>query len=233
MRMAQGLSIMAATSRASGASPREPRGWYPAVVKRGCDLVVSAALLVVLVPVMAAVALAVRLVLGRPVLHRDLRAGLHGKPFEIVKFRSMTERVDDAGRLLPDEQRLGLFGKCLRATSLDELPQLVSVLRGEMSLVGPRPLPLRYVARYSPRQATRLLVRPGLTGWAQIHGRNALDWGPRLEYDARYVEILGRWYAPLADFWIIIVTLLQLIVQALTGRGVAAPGSATMQEFQP
>jgi sugar transferase EpsL len=233
MRMAQGLSIMAATSRASGASPHEPRGWYPAVVKRGCDLVVSAALLVVLVPVMAAVALAVRLVLGRPVLHRDLRAGLHGKPFEIVKFRSMTERVDDAGRLLPDEQRLGLFGKCLRATSLDELPQLVSVLRGEMSLVGPRPLPLRYVARYSPRQATRLLVRPGLTGWAQIHGRNALDWGPRLEYDARYVEILGRWYAPLADFWIIIVTLLQLIVQALTGRGVAAPGSATMQEFQP
>jgi lipopolysaccharide/colanic/teichoic acid biosynthesis glycosyltransferase len=202
-------------------------------VKRGCDVVVSATLLVVLVPVMAAVALAVRLVLGRPVLHRDLRAGLYGKPFEIVKFRSMAERVDYAGRLLPDEQRLGLFGKCLRATSLDELPQLVSVLRGEMSLVGPRPLPLRYVARYSPRQATRLLVRPGLTGWAQSHGRNALDWGPRLEYDARYVEILGRWYAPLADCWIIVVTLLQLFVQAFTGRGVAAPGSATMQAFQP
>jgi len=210
-----------------------PRGIYATVVKRACDLVAAAALLVILAPVMVAVALAVRLVLGRPVFHRDLRAGLDGRPFEIVKFRSMAERVDDAGRLLPDEQRLGLFGKWLRATSLDELPQLVSVLRGEMSLVGPRPLPLRYVARYSPRQATRLLVRPGLTGWAQIHGRNALDWGPRLEYDARYVEILGRWYAPLADCWIIVLTLLQLIVQALTGRGVAAPGSATMQEFQP
>jgi lipopolysaccharide/colanic/teichoic acid biosynthesis glycosyltransferase len=203
------------------------------VLKRACDLVAATLLLVLLAPVMAAVALAVRLVLGRPVFHRDLRAGRDGKPFEVVKFRSMAERVDAAGRLLPDEKRLGFFGRCLRATSLDELPQLVSVVRGEMSLVGPRPLPLRYVARYSPRQATRLLVRPGLTGWAQIHGRNALDWGPRLEFDARYVEILGRWYAPLADCWIIVVTLLQLVVQALTGRGVAAPGSATMQEFQP
>lgn len=224
---------MAATSREREASPHEPRGWYPAVVKRGCDLVVAAALLVLLAPLMAAAALAVRLALGRPILHRDMRAGLHGTPFEIVKFRSMAERVDAAGRLLPDEERLGWFGRCLRATSLDELPQLVSVVRGDMSLVGPRPLPLRYVSRYSPRQATRLLVRPGLTGWAQIHGRNALDWGPRLEYDARYVEILRRWYAPLADCWIIVVTLLQLIVQAVTGRGVAAPGSATMQEFQP
>ena len=210
-----------------------PPGIYAAVLKRVCDLVAATLLLVLLAPVMAAVALAVRLVLGRPVFHRDLRAGCDGKPFEVVKFRSMAERVDAAGRLLPDEKRLGFFGRCLRATSLDELPQLVSVVRGEMSLVGPRPLPLRYVARYSPRQATRLLVRPGLTGWAQIHGRNALDWGPRLEFDARYVEILGRWYAPLADCWIIVVTLLQLIVQAVTGRGVAAPGSATMQEFQP
>ncbi|MFM8953823.1 MAG: sugar transferase [Planctomycetaceae bacterium] len=210
-----------------------PPGIYATVLKRDCDLVAATLLLVLLAPVMAAVALAVRLVLGRPVFHRDLRAGRDGKPFEVVKFRSMAERVDAAGRLLPDGKRLGFFGRCLRATSLDELPQLVSVVRGEMSLVGPRPLPLRYVSRYSPRQATRLLVRPGLTGWAQIHGRNALDWGPRLEYDARYVEILGRWYAPLADCWIIVVTLLQLIVQAVTGRGVAAPGSATMQEFQP
>lgn len=210
-----------------------PRGLYAAVLKRGCDVVAATVLLVMLAPLMAAVAVAVRIALGRPILHRELRAGLDGTPFEVVKFRSMAERVDAAGRLLPDEERLGLFGKCLRATSLDELPQLVSVVRGEMSLVGPRPLPLRYLDRYSPRQATRLLVRPGLTGWAQIHGRNALDWGPRLEYDARYVEILGRWYAPLADCWIIVVTLLQLIIQALTGRGVAAPGSATMQEFQP
>jgi lipopolysaccharide/colanic/teichoic acid biosynthesis glycosyltransferase len=210
-----------------------PPGIYATVLKRACDLVAATLLLMLLAPVMAAVALAVRLVLGRPVFHRDLRSGRDGKPFEVVKFRSMAERVDAAGRLLPDEKRLGLFGRCLRATSVDELPQLVSVVRGEMSLVGPRPLPLRYVPRYSTRQATRLLVRPGLTGWAQIHGRNALEWGPRLEYDARYVEILGRWYAPLADCWIIVVTLFQLIVQAVTGRGVAAPGSATMQEFQP
>lgn len=210
-----------------------PRGIYAAGLKRACDLVVATALLVLLAPVMAVVALAVRLALGRPVFHRELRAGRDGVPFEVVKFRSMAEQVDAAGRLLPDEKRLDLFGRCLRATSLDELPQLVSVFRGEMSMVGPRPLPLRYVSRYSTRQAARLLVRPGLTGWAQIHGRNALDWGPRLEYDARYVEILGRWYAPLADCWIIVVTLLQLIVQTLTGRGVAAPGSATMQEFQP
>ena len=223
---------MPAASFIAPAGSRPP-GIYATVLKRACDLVAATLLLVLLAPVMAAVALAVRLVLGRPVFHRDLRAGRDGKPFEVVKFRSMAERVDAAGRLLPDEKRLGFFGRCLRATSLDELPQLVSVVRGEMSLVGPRPLPLRYVARYSPRQATRLLVRPGLTGWAQIHGRNALDWGPRLEFDARYVEILGRWYAPLADCWIIVVTLLQLVVQALTGRGVAAPGSATMQEFQP
>lgn len=221
------------TSSPSSPATGRPRGLYAVVVKRACDLAAAAVLLVLLAPLMAVVALAVRLALGRPVFHRDVRAGLDGKPFEVVKFRSMAERVDSAGRILPDEHRLGFFGRCLRATSLDELPQLLSVVRGHMSLVGPRPLPLRYLDRYSPRQAMRLLVRPGLTGWAQIHGRNALDWGPRLEYDARYVEILGRWYAPLADCWIIVVTLLQLIVQALTGRGVAAPGSATMQEFQP
>jgi len=224
---------MPASPAHSGPPPGPPRGLYASVFKRLIDVTVAALLLLVLAPVMAMVALAVWLVLGRPILHRDLRAGLDGRPFEIVKFRSMADRVDAAGRLLPDEQRLGRFGARLRASSLDELPQLVSVVRGEMSLIGPRPLPLRYVSRYSPRQAARLLVRPGLTGWAQIHGRNALDWGPRLEYDAHYVEILGRWYAPLADCWIMVATLLQLVVQAVTGRGVAAPGSATMQEFEP
>ena len=224
---------MPASSSSGPPSVEPPRGLYAAVLKRGVDVAIAATLLVLLAPLMAVVALVVWLVLGRPILHRDLRAGRHGQPFEIVKFRSMAEQVDVAGRLLPDAQRLGSFGKWLRASSLDELPQLASVVRGEMSLIGPRPLPLRYVSRYSPRQATRLLVLPGLTGWAQIHGRNALDWGPRLEFDARYVEILRRWYAPLADCWIMIVTLLQLVVQAVTGRGVAAPGSATMQEFQP
>ena len=113
------------------------------------------------------------------------------------------------------------------------MPQLVSVILGDMSMVGPRPLPLRYVERYSPRQAVRLKVLPGLTGWAQIHGRNAVDWPVRLELDARYVDMLGRWYAPFLDIYIVVCTILQMTWQALTGRGIAAPGSATMHEFNP
>ena len=124
------------------------------------------------------------------------------------------------------------LGKFLRRTSLDELPQLANVLAGDMSMVGPRPLPLEYVPRYSPRQALRLRVRPGLTGWAQIHGRNAVGWPERLELDARYVEMMGRWYAPFVDGYIVICTVFLVAWQALTGRGIAAPGSATMQEFK-
>jgi lipopolysaccharide/colanic/teichoic acid biosynthesis glycosyltransferase len=175
----------------------------------------------------------VRLALGSPVLYRDERAGLGGRPFQLVKFRSMTETKGPDGSLLPDGQRLGAFGRFLRRTSLDELPQLVNVLAGDMSMVGPRPLPLRYTARYSPRQATRLLVRPGLTGLAQTHGRNSVAWPERLEYDAQYVEKMGRPGAALTDFRIVLVTLVQIFWQAVTGRGVAAPGSATMQEFAP
>jgi lipopolysaccharide/colanic/teichoic acid biosynthesis glycosyltransferase len=202
-------------------------GFYNRVVKRVCDAVAAAMLLVVLLPLMAAVALAVWLVLGRPIFHRDERAGLHGRPIRIAKFRSMRPGHE------PDAVRLGPFGRFLRRTSLDELPQLFSVLTGDMSLVGPRPLPLRYVPRYSPRQATRLAVRPGLTGWAQIHGRNAVDWPERLELDARYVEMLSRPTAPLTDLWIVGVTAFQIALQALTGRGIAGAGSATMHEFSP
>ena len=206
---------------------------YDRVLKRGCDAVAAAILLIVLLPVMAAVALAVRLVLGAPVLHVDERAGLHGRPIRVTKFRSMTLATGPDGQLLPDADRLGPFGRFLRRTSLDELPQLWSVLGGNMSFVGPRPLPLRYVARYSPRQATRLEVRPGLTGWAQIHGRNAVDWPRRLEYDAAYVEMLRRPAAPLTDLWIVGVTLFQILSQAVTGRGITGPGVATMHEFNP
>ena len=202
-------------------------GFYNRVVKRLCDAVAAAMLLVVLLPLMAAVALAVWLVLGRPIFHRDERAGLHGRPIRIAKFRSMRPGHE------PDAVRLGPFGRFLRRTSLDELPQLFSVLTGDMSLVGPRPLPLRYVPRYSPRQATRLAVRPGLTGWAQIHGRNAVDWPERLELDARYVEMLSRPTAPLTDLWIVCVTAFQIVSQALTGRGIAGAGSVTMHEFNP
>jgi lipopolysaccharide/colanic/teichoic acid biosynthesis glycosyltransferase len=206
---------------------------YAGLVKRLLDVVFSAVLIILLAPVMLVTWLAVRLVLGKPALFRDERAGLNGRPFRLAKFRSMTEATGPDGNLLPDAERLGAFGKFLRRTSLDELPQLFNVLAGDMSMVGPRPLPMRYTPRYTPRQAMRLLVRPGITGWAQIHGRNAVAWPERLEYDAEYVERMGRPGALATDFWIVLVTLVQISWQAVTGRGVAAPGSATMQEFAP
>ena len=206
---------------------------YAGLVKRLLDVVFSAVLIILLAPVMLVIWLAVRLVLGKPALFRDERAGLNGRPFRLAKFRSMTEATGPDGRLLPDAERLGAFGKFLRRTSLDELPQLFNVLAGDMSMVGPRPLPLRYTARYTPRQALRLLVRPGITGWAQIHGRNAVAWPERLEYDAEYVERMSQPGALLTDSWIVLVTRVQISWQAVTGRGVAAPGSATMQEFAP
>ena len=205
--------------------------WYARWGKRLADVVLAALLLVVLAPVMTVVAAAVWIVLGWPVLFIDRRAGHHGRPIAIPKFRSMTTGVDAAGRPLPDAERLGPFGRLLRRLSLDELPQLVSVVRGDMSLIGPRPLPLRYVARYSPRQAQRLAVRPGMSGLAQVRGRNAVGWPDRLELDVRYVEILGKWWAPLADLWILAATLRQIVVQFVTGQGMAAPHHATMHEF--
>jgi sugar transferase EpsL len=206
---------------------------YADFLKRASDVVAALLLLLLLAPLMLILAIMVRAVLGRPVLHGDDRAGRGGRPIRVVKFRSMTEARDAHGRLLGDAARLGPFGRLLRRTSLDELPQLLSVLRGDMSLVGPRPLPLRYVPRYTPRQATRLDVRPGLTGWAQIHGRNSLDWPDRLEMDAEYVELVRRPFGFFTDLWIVSATLFQMVGQALTGRGVSAPGSATMPEFDP
>ncbi len=210
-----------------------PETFYARVLKRLVDIVGSLFLIALLSPLMLLTWLAVRLALGSPAMYRDERAGLGGQPFCLVKFRSMTDARGPDGSLLPDAQRLGAFGRFLRRTSLDELPQLFNVLAGDMSLAGPRPLPLRYVSRYDARQATRLLVRPGLTGWAQIHGRNAVDWPERLEYDAEYVERMACWTAPFTDFWIVLMTMVQIVWQAVTGHGVAAPGSATMQEFSP
>jgi sugar transferase EpsL len=206
---------------------------YVTWLKRLFDIVVSAVAIVVLLPLIALVALAVRVALGPPVFFFDQRAGLGGTPIQIIKFRSMTSGSDEAGRPLPDDQRLGRFGRILRRTSLDELPQLLSVLAGDMSLVGPRPLPTRYVARYNARQAIRMQVRPGLTGWAQIHGRNSVDWPERLEYDAQYVDRLVQGSGLVLDTWILAVTAVQVVGQALTGRGVAADGAATMHEFKP
>lgn len=213
--------------------PSSPSTFYAKHLKRCCDIVASAALILLLLPVMVLVATAVRMVLGPPIFYRDERAGLDGRPIRVAKFRSMSNLFDATGAPLPDEQRLGCFGRVLRRTSLDELPQLFSVFIGDMSMIGPRPLPLRYLPRYSPRQAARQLVRPGLTGLAQVHGRNAVDWPERLEYDVQYVEMLGRSGAICADLWLALQTAGQLVEQAITGRGISAPGSATMQEFAP
>lgn len=191
--------------------------------KRTFDVVVAGAALVVLSPVLAVVALLVRLRLGSPVLFRQERAGLGGRPFILTKFRTMTDERGADGALLPDEQRLPAFGSFLRSTSLDELPELVHVLRGEMSLVGPRPLPTKYLERYSPRQARRHEVRPGITGWAQVNGRNTARWAERLEMDV--------WYVDNRSLLLELKILWRTVRVVFTREGVAEEGQATMTEF--
>lgn len=158
------------------------------VVKRVFDIASSLFLLAICAPLMALTALSVRLALGPSILLRQVRPGLNGLPFTFLKFRSMSEACDANGKLLPDAQRLIPFGRWLRRSSLDELPQLINVLRGDMSLVGPRPLLMEYLPLYSSRQARRHEVRPGITGWAQVNGRNAILWEEKFEYDVWYVE---------------------------------------------
>jgi lipopolysaccharide/colanic/teichoic acid biosynthesis glycosyltransferase len=192
--------------------------------KRLFDLALTVPALLVLSPLLGVLALLVRWQLGAPVLFRQLRPGLHGRPFILYKFRTMTGARDAEGRLLPDEQRLTAFGRFLRSTSLDELPELFNVLRGEMSLVGPRPLLMAYLERYTPTQRRRHEVRPGLTGWAQIHGRNALDWPQRLALDVWYVDHLS--FA--LDLRIMLIT----VVKIWRREGISEPGQATMREFQ-
>lgn len=213
--------------------PAAPDALYARVIKRKIDVFVALVAIVITLPLMLIAAVTSRIALGSPVLFHDERAGLGGRPIRVTKFRSMSDTRDHEGNLLPDEFRLSAFGQFLRRTSLDELPQLFSVLFGAMSLVGPRPLPMRYVQRYSPRQAARLLVRPGLTGWAQIHGRNDLAWPERFEYDAEYVARLSVPGGFLLDAWIVLVTIFQVLLQAVSGHGISGGGSATMREFLP
>ena len=202
---------------------RDEGGWYRRVGKRTFDIVGAAAAIVVLLPLAAAVALIVRVFLGSPVLFRQSRPGLNGVPFRLVKFRTMTDRRDHAGSLLPDSERLGRLGRFLRAASLDELPELWNVLVGEMSLVGPRPLLLAYLDRYTPRQARRHLVRPGITGLAQVSGRNGLSWEEKFDLDLEYVDR--------CSFALDVRILARTIWHVLLRRDINQPGHATAEEF--
>jgi lipopolysaccharide/colanic/teichoic acid biosynthesis glycosyltransferase len=197
-------------------------------LKRPFDAAVSAVALVLLSPVMAATALAVRIALGSPVIFRQVRPGLHAKPFELVKFRTMLPYHDRSGRLLGEAERLTRFGRFLRSTSLDELPQLWNVLKGDMSLVGPRPLLMDYLPHYTPEQAKRHEVRPGVTGWAAVKGRNALGWPEKLALDTWYVE--NRSF--LLDLRILVLT----VISVVSRRGIAADSSGVtppMVELAP
>ena len=193
------------------------------MLKRVFDLGVALFALTLLAPLLLLVALLIRLKLGRPVLFAQTRPGLAGKPFEFYKFRTMTDARDTAGELLPDAARLTPLGELMRKSSLDELPQLVNVIKGDMSLVGPRPLLMEYLPLYSERQARRHAVRPGITGWAQVNGRNALGWEERFELDLWYVEHQSF----RLDLKIIALTAWRM----LRPQGIAQPGQATMSKF--
>ncbi|MGE4292205.1 MAG: sugar transferase [Desulfovibrio sp.] len=193
------------------------------MLKRLLDLSASLAALALLWPVMLAVALLVRARLGRGVLFRQVRPGLHGKPFTMYKFRTMREATGPNGQPLPDCERLTPLGRFLRSTSLDELPELYNVLRGDMSLVGPRPLLMQYLRRYTPEQARRMEVRPGITGWAQVRGRNALSWEERFSLDVWYVDH----HSLRLDLKILLLT----VASVARREGVCQPGHATMTEF--
>ena len=195
-----------------------------AFAKRSFDLLVVLAAAPFWLPVLAVVGLLVRLKLGSPVFFRQNRPGKNARIFEMVKFRTMTDRRDSAGKLLPDALRLTPFGKFLRSTSLDELPELLNVLKGDMSLVGPRPLLVQYLPRYSPRQARRHEVPPGITGLAQVKGRNAISWEEKFEWDVRYVET----QSVRLDFKILLLTVKTVFVR----DGISAKGDATMPEFR-
>jgi lipopolysaccharide/colanic/teichoic acid biosynthesis glycosyltransferase len=193
--------------------------------KRLIDVVGAVLGLVLLSPVLVALAIGVRIMHGAPVLFRQERAGLHGRPFRIVKLRTMTDARGPDGVLLPDVDRLTAFGRFLRSSSLDELPELWNVLVGDMSLVGPRPLPTAYLPRYTPRESRRHDVRPGITGLAQASGRNTLSWEGRLELDVVYVETRST----VGDVRLILRTLRQVIAR----EGITAEGHATMHELRP
>lgn len=192
-------------------------------IKRFIDFVGAMLGLIILMPLFALLAVAILLTMGSPILFRQQRPGLHGQPFTLFKFCTMTDARDTYGNLLPDAKRLTFFGRFLRSTSLDELPEIFNVLKGDMSLVGPRPLVMQYLARYTPEQMRRHEVKPGITGWAQVNGRNALTWEQKFALDVWYVD---NWSFRL-DLKIIILTVWKVLIR----EGISQPGYATAEEF--
>ncbi|MFM5233463.1 sugar transferase [Aeromonas caviae] len=193
-------------------------------MKRLCDMVVSFCALLLFFPIIALVAWKIRQNLGSPVFFRQIRPGLNGRPFEMVKFRTMKDATDVQGNILPDAERMTAFGNKLRSSSLDELPELWNVLKGEMSLVGPRPLLMQYLPLYSIEQARRHEVRPGVTGWAQINGRNAISWEEKFKLDVWYVDNRSFWL----DFKILLLTVRKVFIK----DGISAEGHVTIEPFR-
>jgi sugar transferase EpsL len=193
------------------------------IIKRSLDIIIAGLGLLILSPLLIVISLVILIQIGRPVLFIQMRPGLNGKPFYMYKFRTMTDETDELGNLLPDEQRLTSLGRFLRSTSLDELPELFNVIKGDMSLVGPRPLLMQYLERYTPEQARRHEVKPGITGWAQINGRNAITWEEKFVLDVWYVDNWSLWL----DMKILAMTL----VKVFRREGISAEGEATMPEF--
>jgi sugar transferase EpsL len=192
--------------------------------KRVLDILIALPALLILSPVLLCLALMIRVSQGSPVFFRQVRPGKDGKPFTVYKFRTMSDRRDSNGRLLPDDERLARLGRFLRSTSLDELPELVNVLKGEMSIVGPRPLLMQYLDRYTPEQARRHEVKPGITGWAQVNGRNAITWEDKFKFDVWYVDN----QSPSLDLRIIALTVWKILKR----EGISQPGQATAEEFK-
>ena len=202
---------------------KHKKGFYEKYIKVPQDVFLASVALIVLSPVLLIIAIMIRVKLGSPVIFKQERAGKHGKPYYMYKFRSMTDLRDENGELLPDEQRLGKFGKLLRSTSLDELPSLWNVVRCEVGLVGPRSLYLRYNERYNEHQARRLEVRPGITGLAQVNGRNAISWEKKFEYDVQYVDnitFIGDWKI-----------MFKTVGKVFKREGITSATSVTMEEF--